>query len=276
MTKPSIIRRASDDPMPYGINFFLYSDPGVGKTPLLANHPKTLILDGDLGAESAAGTPAEIWPMTTWTDMDAAYDYLRHEDHGYEWVWFDGIGVGQGRLLTDIMEEKVKTHTHRKVWAADKAEYGENLFRFKQWVQHMTALPFHFGITSHPWRFEDFVTGEELIMPWIQGKNMPQTICGMMNVIGFLTIDADDEDKRILRTKPHNGYYARDKFGALGAGLINPTIAKLEAKIQAKVAEVRKGRPSAAPVKKAAAKKAVAPVKKAGPAKRPAPTKRSV
>lgn len=261
--------------MPYGINFFLYGDPGSGKTPLIANHQNTLILDADLGAESAVGTPADIWPMTNWTDMDEAYDYLRHErDHGYKWVWFDGVGVGQGRLLTGIMEDLVVAKPHRKVWQADKAEYGENLFRFKQWVQHMTALPFNFGITSHPWRFEDFVTGEEMIMPWIQGRNMPQTICGMMNVIGYITV-TDDGDHE-LRTKPSNNYYARDKFGALGAGLKNPTMAKIEKLIMAKVEQLRKERRAVgipAPVRKATAKKVVAPTKKAG--QRPAPTKRS-
>lgn len=271
-----MIRKASDDPMPYGINFLLYSDPGVGKTPFIADRPRTLILDADLKSESAAGSPADIWPIENWVDLDAAYDYLRHEDHGYEWVWFDGIGVGQGRLLTGIMEDEVIAHPHRKVWQADKKEYGENLFRFKQFVQHMTARPFNFGLTSHPWRFEDYVTGEDMIMPWIQGKNMPQTIAGMMNVVGFLVIDPDDDDKRILRVKPHNNYYARDGFGALGAGIVNPTIAKIEAPIMAKVQALRSAKraaTAAAPAKKATAKKAVAPVKKA--AQRVVPMKRS-
>lgn len=274
--KPSIIRSADDEPMPYGINFFLYGDPGSGKTPLLANRPKTLILDADLGSESAVGTPADIWPIENWTDMDAAMDYLRHEDHDYEWVWFDGVGVGQGRLLTGIMEDLVdpagKGKSHRKVWAADKPEYGENMFRFKIWCQHMCAARWNFGITSHPWRFEDYVTGEELIMPWIQGKNMPQTICGMMNVIGLLVIDEEDDDARILRTKPHNNYYARDKFGALGAGLKNPSIAKIERLIMAKVGGGA-AKKAAAPVKKAAPRRPAGPTKKAGP--KPAPTKRS-
>lgn len=261
--RPSAIRPASAKPMPYGINFMLYGDPGCGKTPLLANRPKTLILDADLGSESAAGTPADIWEIETWTDLDNAYDWLRHEDHGYEWVWFDGIGVGQGRLLTGIMEETVKKSPHRKVWAADKPEYGENLFRFKQFVQHMCAQPFNFGITSHPWRFEDFVTGAEVRMPWIQGKNMPQTICGMMNVIGLLVIDDEDEDKRILRTKPHNDYYARDKFGALGAGVVNPTIEKIERLIKAKKVGSSAAKAPAGAVKKAPVKKASAPTKKA-------------
>lgn len=266
--RPSIIRHASDDPMPYGINFFLYGDPGSRKTPMIADHPKTLILDADLGAESAVGTPADIWPITNWTDLDAAADYLRHEDHGYRWVWFDGVGVGQSRLLTGIMEDLRERKSHRKIWAADQAEYQENMVRFKQFVQYMTSLPFNFGITSHPWRFTDFVTDEELILPWIQGKNMPQTICGMMNVIGYVKVNPDGDIE--LRTAPSNGYYARDKFGALGAGMKNPTMARIESKIMAKVNELRAA--NAAP-KKAVAKKASVPVKKAAP--RVVPKKRS-
>lgn len=280
MTKPSIIRPASERPIPYGINMLIYGDPGTGKTPLIANHPKTLILDADLGSESAAGTPADIWPVETWIDMDEAYDFLRHEDHGYEWIWFDGISVGQERLLTGIMEDLIRPQAqggegkaHRKLWQADKGEYGQNMFRLKQWVQHMCAQPFNFGITSHPWRFDDYVTGEEKIMPWVQGKNMPETICGMMNVIGLLQVDDEDDTAktRILRTLPHNNYYARDKFGALGAGLKNPTIERIDRLIHAKVgAQPRK---ASSPAKKAAVKKAAVPTKKA--AQRAVPRKRS-
>lgn len=241
MTKPSAIRSA-DDSMPYGINFMLYSDPGVGKTPLIATAPNTLILDTDLGSESAAGSPGvDIWPIDNWPDLESAHEYLRHEDHGYKWVWMDGISVGQDRLLTNIMEELVAVKDHRKMWQADKAEYGQNMFRMKQWIQNMTALPFNFGITSHPWRFEDPVTEEEVILPWIQGKNMPQNVCGMMNVIGYLTLD--DDGKQKLYTKPNNGYYARDKFRALGAGMINPTIPKIEAKIREAI-KARSGKPT--------------------------------
>lgn len=244
MTKPTAIRAANARPIPYGINFFLYSDPGVGKTPFIADRPKTLIIDADLGAESAVGTPADIWPATTWADIDETYEYLRHEDHGYEWVWFDGIGVGQLRLLTDIMEELHSRKPHRKVWAADQGEYQENMVRLKQYIQKMCKLPINFGVTSHPWRYQDAVTGDEMIMPWIQGKQMPQTICGMMNVIGFLTMDEDGQ--RLLYTKPRHGYYARDRFKALGPGMKNPTIPKIEAKIMAKVKEVTEANKSKA------------------------------
>lgn len=277
--RPSIIRPLSEGKFLYGINMFLYGDPGTGKTPLIANHPRTLILDADHGVDSAIGAPADVWVVDSWIDMDEAYDYLRHEDHGYEWVWFDGFGVGQDRLLTGIMENLVAPQaqggegkSHRKLWQADKGEHGQNMFRLVQWFQHMTAMRINFGATSHPWRYEDFVTGEEKVMPWVQGKNMPEKISGMMNVIGYLHLDPEDEDKRMLRVKPHNNYYARDRSGTLGAGLVNPTIEKIERLITAKFGTMGATRKATSPAKKAAVKKAAATTKTA---QRVVPRKRS-
>lgn len=260
MSKPSVIKRVN--PLVYGINFLVYADPGAGKTPLASSAPKTLILDADHGAESARD--ADVWTINSWHDMDEAWEYLRHEGHQeYEWVWLDGISVGQDRLLKGIMESLIaptsqggEGKSHRKLWQADKGEYGQNMFRLKQWVMNMTSSPFNFGITSHPWRYEDPVTEEERIMPWVQGKNMPETICGMMNVIGYMVVD--DEGKQRLYTKPHGNYYARDKFGALGAGMINPTIPKIEAKIKEAVKATTKSataRKTAAP-RRASARRA--------------------
>lgn len=264
------IRTSSASPIPYGINFMLYADPGWGKTPFIADRDRTLILDADLGAESATGLPAHIRPIRVWSELEEAYEWLR--DGGlskYDWVWLDGISVGQQRLLTGIMDDLVAAKPHRKRWQADKGEYGENMFRLKQWIEDMCALPINFGMTSHPWRFEDYVSGEDMIMPWIQGRNMPQVVCGMMNVIGYGALDS--EGVRLLHTAPQNGYYARDKFKALGPGMKNPSIKSIEDRIHKKVKEVASQRTSATPVK-AAAKKAVAPVKKAGPI-RPTPRK---
>lgn len=255
MSKPSIIVPANA--LRHGINLLVYADPGAGKTPLAASAPKTLILDADHGSESAAGTDAEVWQIDSWHDMDEAHEYLRHEEHDYRWVWLDGISVGQDRLLRGVMEELVERSPHRKLWQADKGEYGQNMFRLKQWVMQMTSMPFNFGITSHPWRYEDPVTEDEKIMPWVQGKNMPETICGMMNVIGYMTVEEDGTKK--LYTKPKGNYYARDKFGALGAGMVNPTIPKIEAKIMERVKELSRKtttRRPAARTRKTAAKRA--------------------
>lgn len=235
MSRPSIIRPAGEDPLACGINIILTGPPGCGKTPLIATGKNTLILDGDRGTASAAGTGADKWPITGWNDMDEAYEYLRHEKHPYEWIWLDSISLGQDVLLEDVMMDVIinRQKSHRKPYLIDKGEYGENMQRLKQWVRHMQAQSFNFGITAHPTPSLDESTDVMKLWPWIQGRNMPQTISASFDIIAFCM--RDDEDNFMMYVRETSDYYARDRFGALGSGMKNPTIPKIEALIRAKL-----------------------------------------
>lgn len=262
MSKPSAIISPEKAFRLFGINIILVGDPGIGKTPIIAGGERTLILDLDAGSQSAVGSGADIWQITTWADMDEAYEYMRHEGHReYKWVWMDSISIGQDTLLEDVMNDLIENRgkSHRKPWLIDQGEYGENFNRLKQWVAHMKAQPFNFGITAHPFQGEDPVTGDVKIWPWIQGRNMPQTIAGRMDVIGYLKLNKDNVLE--MRTKETDDYYARDRFGALGAGMLNPSIPKIQAKIETKMRSVSPAR--TATTARPVAKKAAGTVKKA-------------
>jgi hypothetical protein len=83
-------------------------------------------------------------------------------------------------------------------------------------------------------------------MPWIQGKNMPNKICGMMNLVGYYhlqTREVRGETKmsRVLQTNKDVSWYAKNQFklpdgsGVFGpqGKLVNPTIPKMVEAIQA-------------------------------------------
>jgi hypothetical protein len=239
----------------HGINFFLYSDNGVGKTPLIGTGERTLILDADQGAVSAAsfGSKARKKSIDSWDDLEEVYEYLRHEKHPYNWVWLDSVSTAQAIGLEDIMTDVVAARPHRKVYHPDKGEYGENMNRLLLWTRHMSRLPVNFGMTGHPFLVED-TEGNEQWMPFVQGKNMIHLVCSYMNVIGYLTIEErGDQQRRVLYTQKHSTFYGRDHFHALGGRMYNPTIPKIQAAIEAKIGATTTKK-AAPPVKKAATK----------------------
>src|SRR5678815_4071638 len=101
------------------IHLLLYGNPGVGKTPLLATAPRTLILNADKGTISAAisetkALGVDVWPnVRRHEQLIEVYEYLRHEGCDYyKWVWLDGITLFQEWGLQQVMEETVAQHQH--------------------------------------------------------------------------------------------------------------------------------------------------------------------
>jgi len=99
------------------------------------------------------------------------------------------------------------------------------------------------GITAHSFWWEPFDNGvtPSCIWPWIQGKMMPQKICGMMNVVGYGSIETREHrgrkrTVRVLHTNATENYYAKCQIKADGRSVfdgdvINPTLPGLMEKI---------------------------------------------
>jgi hypothetical protein len=224
-----------------GINMCLYADNGTGKTALITSSPG-LILQADPGGTTTAasmGREGRAKIITNWDDMDETLDYFRNGPGAkkYGWVWLDSVSVFQEIGLEDIMTQVVSRKPHRKVWHPDVGEYGENMNRLKLWVRHMCGVPVNFGFTAHPFRTEDEQTGEIQYLPWVQGKGMPNSLCGMVDVIAFMRIE---EDHQVCHFKKRNMYYAKDRYGALPSRMVDPSLPKIEGLIKRRLAEMAK------------------------------------
>jgi hypothetical protein len=75
-----------------------------------------------------------------------------------------------------------------------------------------------------------------MFKPWFQGRGMIGAICGMVDIIGYVKIEeVKNEPHQVMYSRTRGRYYARDRYMALPAAMVDPTIPKIEALVKAKV-----------------------------------------
>jgi hypothetical protein len=117
---------------------------------------------------------------------------------------------------------------HREQYGPDRGEYRVNMFRLEQWVRRaVSAAEFDLIITGVSFYYEPRGTDEAYIAPWIQGKAMPEKICGMMNIVGYGTIEersvrGQTRKQRVIHWDRTEEFYAKNQFRN-GAGSVFPS-----------------------------------------------------
>jgi hypothetical protein len=230
------------------VRMMLYAYPGWRKTSFVATTPdagfKTLLIRSPLDQLPARALKADMEEVvvSTWEDMmggEGILDWLRYDNHGFEFVWVDCWSVLQDVLLDDVWAATIADKPHRAnltpSGGLDRGEYGRNMERIGQFVRHLVGIKsFHVGMTAHP--FEDaHPTNDEggtLLVPYLQGKGMTPKICGYCNIIAFQEmIEEDDQLIARMHFRENARFYAKDLYETLAArpgGYMDyPTMPKL-------------------------------------------------
>ena len=224
------------------IAFMLYGRPAHGKTRLVSTTPGRCLVvkpPADHTISAVKGSTCKVWEVGTWNEMTDVYEYLRHGDDQWDWVWLDSLSVWQDYGLDDVWDDVLQRRPDRRGQNPDKGEYGMNMSRIKVWIRDMIGMgKFHFGVTCHPFEGLD-EDGNLLVMPYIQGKGMISTICGYMNVIGYLQLETEFTDrgriksqKRVLHCQATEKYDAKDQYGALPSTLEDPNMSDIIRRIE--------------------------------------------
>lgn len=238
------------------VALLVYAINGYGKTRFAGSGKNVLIIrpPTDHTDSIRGGTARNVkeWVVHNWDDMNDVYLYAQNEGHKWDWIWLDSISLFQDAGLDSIWQQVIADKPQRAKFGLDKGEYGVNMHRLGIWVRNMVGLPgFNFGVTAHPFWGKN-LEDEELLMPYIQGKNMPDKICGTMNMVGYMDIKKiklPGEDKaksrRVMYFSATDRYYAKDQFDAFPKGkLVDPTLPALEEAVKAarsREAVARKG-----------------------------------
>jgi hypothetical protein len=217
----------------------IYGDPGVGKTSLIGSGGKdykTLIVRPPTDhPDPIVGSGVQEMVVHDWDEMRESMEYLRQDGGEWDWVWLDSISLFQDTGVADVFDAAVERKPARAEYGPDKPEYGVNMWRLADWVRHAVGTEaFHFGITAHPFWMtmqsnDSPESAIEKLMPWVQGKGMPQKISGYMNIVGYMYAKetrGGGRARRYINTSGNERLYAKDQFNAFGDDgvIVNPTI----------------------------------------------------
>jgi len=228
------------------INVLIHGDIGTGKTTLIGSggkQYKTLLMRPPTDhSDPIIGSGCKETIVRNWEDIFEVLDYMRMEGHNWDWFWIDSISLLQDIGLDDVYEGVLDqkgppgslARKHRAQFGPDRGEYRVNMWRLEQFVRHTVGQgAFNLGITAHSFWYEP-EGGDPYLAPWIQGRAMPQKICGMMNVVGYLevakrTIRGSERLVRVVNWNKNENYYAKNQFTeAFPSGQsINPTLPQI-------------------------------------------------
>lgn len=243
-----------------------FSDPGAGKTSLigtLGKEYKTLIMRPPIDhADPIIGSGVQEMIVKDWEEIFDGLEYMRHDGHEWDWFWIDSISLLQDIGLDDVyanaIDAKGGRQGARAKYGPDRGEYRVNMWRLEQFIRYIVGTGgFNLGITAHAFWFQDPEEGNSQLMPWIQGKAMPQKISGMMNMVSYMEvrkreIRGETRESRVLHFNKTERFYAKCQFKIDGkpafedGGVVNPTAPEILEAIgrekTKKTAPARRGR----------------------------------
>lgn len=137
----------------------------------------------------------------------------------------DSTSELQAMLLKEVLEEDNKTDADLKVWNKITA-------RMRDEIRTIRDLDIHVVTTALEKQIRDEQTGMMKIVPSLSGK-MGNELPAYFDVVGWMTTQVfDGETKRVVYFDPAapgviTPFLAKDRTGALGKGMIEPTMPKI-------------------------------------------------
>lgn len=220
-TKPPAI--ISLEEFTESVNMCIYSDPGVGKTVFAGTAPNALFLAVEAGTVSAKrqGSTADLWPINTWDDLQAAYDWLHDNPDVYTWVIIDTATQMQRLCMRGILNAAVAENRSRDLDIPALQDWNKYYNMFQRFVLAFNDLPVNVLWLAHTMKNED-EDGETLILPEISGPSHSplreaQMFCAQMGVVAYYkkSVQGRAEDAvatRSLLFEAMPPHFAKDRY----------------------------------------------------------------
>lgn len=246
------------------VNMLLHSDIGWGKTSFIGSGGKefkiVIMRPPTDHVDAIIGSGCQQMVVRNWEDIWDGLDQIQHLGPDELDIFsMDSVSLLQDIGLDDvyegILDKKGRPGSEarkiREQFGPDKGEYRVNMWRLGQWIRKaVSAEQFHLIITAHSFFYEP--DGKDpYIAPWIQGRAMPEKICGMMNIVGYGHMDeiaarrgGGTRQARVIEWNKTDDYYAKNQFKVPSTGeSVFPSGRSIDPTLPEVFESIMKGRP---------------------------------
>ena len=204
-------------------SYLFYGLPGVGKTSLagsaaeIESMGKVLLIDFEGGSSvlSKNYPNVDVAAVPDWSTTEELIFALVDEEHEYKTVILDTAGEAQHFIMAESSDDNPYEKwddAWRKLTAAVK-------------ILHKSDM--NVIVLAHAENERSEFDGTKQIRPYFQGRRSQNELPKVFDVIGYLSIDEDDDETRILQAKPLSDNVGKDRFGIFPDVIENPTFEKL-------------------------------------------------
>lgn len=240
--RPTAITSLQDQAAPRFRKWMVYGESDTGKTVFAGTAPKALFLTTDVeGTESARelGSMADELRINTFGEFCDAVGWVVSEGHKeYEWVIVDTIT----ELEEMCWDEQMVSDDLKRAsqYQPNKGDFPMVWKKTKEQLMFLGRTPVNLLLVAHTMRVdresedgEDTVT---LAMPAVGSRkrgDLSMQLCAQLGMVGYMRKVTEEGGKtqRQLLTASSNRWVARDRSTKLGAGVTEPTVPKLLARI---------------------------------------------
>ena len=249
--RPQAITSLQNMQAPRYRKWLVYGESDAGKTVLAGTAPRGLFLTTDIeGTESARalGSASDELRINTFTEFCEAVDWLVYGGgvKEYDWVIPDTIT----ELEELCWQEQLVSSDVRRAskYQPNKADYPLVWAKVKEQLSLLGRAPVNTLFIAHTMRIdretedgEDTVT---LAMPAMGSRkrgDLSASICAQHSVVGYMRVATEEGGKMQRQLLTHSGprWIARDRTTKLGAGMVDPSIPKMLARINGETATTR-------------------------------------
>jgi phage nucleotide-binding protein len=217
----------------------VYGPSGIGKTTLAGLAPSPLIISCEGGngclrkLDKFAGKGLNIksFKPENFGELRDIFTYLKHEKHDHQTVVIDSLTEVAKMSMDGILLDPDRDKKFRDDMPTLQ-DYGTNTQQMRRLVRAYRDLPLNVIFICLAMEDKDETDGSVRVRPSLTAK-LAEDVFGYVDVVAYLFLGENDnkEPVRKLLTQPKGKYLAKDRFGVLGLGMVEPTGYEIIAKI---------------------------------------------